>query len=84
MNLNTEYENTVSQPKNDNTIHKNWALPDDAVVDTQTAARMLVRSPSTLKKWRAQRTGPAFIRGRPVTYRVGSLKTFNLSMEVSI
>ena len=79
----TETETIVSQPKKDLTIYEIWNLPDDAVVTTVTAAKMLVRSPKTLKKWRTMGEGPAYVRGRPVTYRVGSLKTYNLGLEVN-
>ena len=66
----------------DTKVSEVWTFPDDYLVSTSMAAEMLVRSPNTLKKWRHLGEGPSYIRGRPVLYRIGSLKSYSNEMEV--
>lgn len=62
-------------------ISNYWEMHDDFQVNTDKAAMLLGKKPATLKKWRSDGCGPAFTRGRPVMYRIGSLRDYIEGMQ---
>lgn len=62
-------------------ISNYWDIHDDSQVDTDVAAMLLGRQPTTLKKWRSLGVGPSYMRGRPVMYRIGSLRDYIEEMQ---
>jgi hypothetical protein len=62
-------------------ISNYWDMHDDSQVDTDIAAMLLGRKPTTLKKWRSDGVGPSYMRGRPVMYRIGSLRGYIEEMQ---
>ena len=54
-----------------------WSLHPDTFLNTEEAALLLNQSPNTLKKWRHERIGPNYKRGRPVLYTIANLKAYS-------
>lgn len=60
------------QSKSANALH-------DELLSPQQAAEILRKSPSTLKKWRAQRMGPPYIQnGGTIEYLLSDLEDYRL------
>ncbi|WP_269929150.1 helix-turn-helix domain-containing protein [Kocuria massiliensis] len=55
--------------------------PQDRLT-AQEAAEYLNKSVQTLQGWRSDGEGPAYIKGRPIMYRVSELEEFLTSRTV--
>jgi len=70
---NTKTESTLLSADEKN---RYWGYCDSYVVPPEIAAQLLIRQPNTLKKWRSDQIGPAYIKGKPPLYRIGDLKEY--------
>ena len=52
------------------------ALDRNTRLTNQEAAEYLGKNQQTLQNWRSSGTGPAYIKGRPIMYRVSDLEAW--------
>ena len=52
------------------------ALDPATRLTSSEAAEYLGKHPQTLQNWRSAGTGPAYIKGKPIMYRVSALEAY--------